>query len=108
MIRRNERININKHQSRRENTEQTLPGGLSARPGGLSARSSQPADSPLSLNLSKYSNNLEIILDVYDIEYLGYNTWFFKRTSYKNDHVNQFDSNDQENPMFSQTRHTIL
>jgi hypothetical protein len=47
-------------------------------------------------------------LKEYDLGHLGYNTWFFKRTSYKNDHVNQFDPNDQENPIFSQTRHTIF
>jgi hypothetical protein len=40
-------------------------------------------------------------LDVYDIGHLGYNTWVFKKTSYKNNHVNQFDPNDQENPIFS-------
>jgi hypothetical protein len=62
---------------------------------------------PLSHNLSNYSNNLESILDVYDVGHLGYNTWFFKRT-YKNDHVNQFDPNDQENPIFSRTRHTTF
>jgi hypothetical protein len=39
--------------------------------------------SPLSRNLSNYSNNLESRLDVYDIRYLGYNTWFFKKISHK-------------------------
>jgi hypothetical protein len=31
LIRRNERMNVNNHGSRQEKTEQTLPGGLSAR-----------------------------------------------------------------------------
>jgi hypothetical protein len=39
--------------------------------------------SPRSRNLSNYSNNLESRLDVYDIRLLGYNTWFFKKTSHK-------------------------
>jgi hypothetical protein len=72
-------------------------------PGALSQQHSPPSRNP-----SNYLNNLESVLDVYDVGYLGYNTWFFKRTSYKNDHVNQFDPNDQENPRFSQTRHTIF
>jgi hypothetical protein len=38
---------------------------------------------PLSRNLSNYSNNLESILDVYDVRHLGYSTWFFKKTSHK-------------------------
>jgi hypothetical protein len=38
--------------------------------------------SPLSRNASNYSNNLESILDGYDVRHLGYNIWFFKRTSY--------------------------
>jgi hypothetical protein len=46
------------------------------------------SNTPLSCNLSNYSNNLESILNVYDVGHLRYNTWFFKRTSYKNDHVN--------------------
>jgi hypothetical protein len=72
-------------------------------PGALSQQHSPPSRNP-----SNYLNNLESVLDVYDVGYLGYNTWFFKRTSYKNDHVNQFNPNAQENPRFSQTRHTIF
>jgi hypothetical protein len=54
------------------------PGLADCPPGALSQQ-----HTPFSRNLSNYSNNLESILDVYDIGHLGYNIWFFKRTSYK-------------------------
>jgi hypothetical protein len=54
------------------------PGLADCLPGAL-----RQQHSPLSRNLSNYSNNLESRLDVYDLRHLGYNTWFFKKTSHK-------------------------